>query len=98
MLKAGQVTAPVKTDSGYHLIEKVAPAVKVGFSLKQEKARLQAEVAASKKANVFSDTVNSLNDMVVSSDALDVVGQEVKGVQVQSIEWLNISIATSSIK
>ncbi|WP_180094532.1 MULTISPECIES: SurA N-terminal domain-containing protein [unclassified Acinetobacter] len=88
--QAGQVTAPVKTDSGYHLIEKVAPAVKVA-SFEQEKARLQAEVAASKKANVFSDTINSLNDMVVSSDALDVVGQEVKGVKVQSLNGLTLA-------
>lgn len=88
--KSGQVSAPVKTDAGYHLIETVTPKANVG-SLEQEKARLQAEVAQAKTANVFSDTVNSLNDMVVSSDALDVVGQEVKGVQVQSINGLTLS-------
>ncbi len=52
VLQAGQVTAPVKTDSGYHLIEKVAPAVKVA-SFEQEKARLQAEVAACEKSQCF---------------------------------------------
>ena len=88
--KSGEVSAPVKTGDGYHLIQVMTPAVKVA-SFEQEKARLQAEVAASKQANLFSDTVNSLNDMVVSSDALDVVAQEVKGVKVQSVKGLTLS-------
>ena len=88
--KSGAVSAPVKTDAGYHLIQIEAPAVKVA-SFEQEKPRLQAEVAASKKTNIFSDTVNSLNDMVVSSDALDVVTQEVKGAKVQTVKGLTLA-------
>ncbi len=89
-LKAGQVSAPVKTDYGYHLIEKEASAVQVP-SFESEKARLTQEVLKTKNANLFSDTVNSLNDMVVSSDALDVITQEVKGVQVQSVKGFTLA-------
>lgn len=89
-LKAGQVSAPVKTDYGYHLIETEASAVQVP-SFESEKARLTQEVLKTKNANLFSDTVNSLNDMVVSSDSLDVVSQEVKGVQVQTVKGFTLS-------
>ena len=60
-------------------------------SFESQKARLTEEVLASKKSNAFSDTVNSLNDMVVSSDSLDVVTQEVKGVRVQSAKGVTLS-------
>ncbi|MCH3728801.1 hypothetical protein, partial [Campylobacter coli] len=42
-------------------------------------------------SNAFSDTVNTLNDMVVGSDSLDVVTQEVKGVQVQKAQGVTLS-------
>ncbi|AYA04671.1 peptidylprolyl isomerase [Acinetobacter sp. WCHAc010034] len=89
-LKAGQISAPVKTTYGYHIVETSAAAVQVP-AFEAEKARLTQEVLSAKNANAFSDTVNSLNDMVVSSDALDVITQEVKGVQVQSIKGLTLS-------
>ncbi|WP_374665718.1 SurA N-terminal domain-containing protein [Acinetobacter sp.] len=89
-LKAGQVSAPVKTDYGYHLIETSAPAVQAP-SFESEKARLTEELLKTKNANLFSDSVNSLNDMVVSSDSLDVVTQELKGVQIQTVKGFTLS-------
>ncbi len=89
-LKAGQTSAPVKTQYGYHLIQTVASAVNVP-SFAQEKARLQAELAQSKSANLFSDTVNSLNELVVGSDALDVVTQEVATAKVQSVNGMTLA-------
>lgn len=89
-LQSGQVSAPVKTDYGYHIIAVQAPDVAVP-SFESQKASLTEEVLASKKSNAFSDTVNSLNDMVVSSDSLDVVTQEVKGVRVQSAKGVTLS-------
>ncbi|ANF81707.1 peptidylprolyl isomerase [Acinetobacter sp. NCu2D-2] len=89
-LQSGQVSAPIKTEYGYHLIETNAPAVKVP-SFEAEKARLTEQVLAAKKANVFSDTVNSLNDMVVGSDSLDVVVQELKTVRVQTAKGVTLS-------
>ncbi|TCB79464.1 SurA N-terminal domain-containing protein [Acinetobacter sp. ANC 4173] len=90
-LKSGQVSAPVKTQYGYHIISAEAPAIKLP-SFETEKPRLIAEVQKAKTANAFSDTVNNLNEMVVGSDALDTVAQEVKGVQVQSIKGLTLGI------
>ena len=89
-LKAGQVSAPVKTDYGYHLIETASTAVQVP-SLETEKARLAEEILKTKNANVFSDTINRINDMVVSSDALDVISQEVKDAKIQSVNGLTLS-------
>ena len=89
-MKAGEVSAPVKTDYGYHLIETAASAVQVP-AFETEKARLTQEVLKTKNANLFSDTVNSLNDLVVSSDSLDVVPQELKGVQVQSVKGFTLA-------
>ena len=89
-LKAGQVSAPVKTDYGYHLIETASTAIQVP-SLETEKARLAEEILKTKKANVFSDTINRINDMVVSSDALDVISQEVKDAKIQSVSGLTLS-------
>ena len=89
-LKSAQVSAPVKTQYGYHLIETEAAAVKLP-SFETEKPRLLAELQKNKSANAFSDTVNSLNEMVVGSDALDVVAQEVKGVTVQSIKGMTLA-------
>ena len=90
-LKSGQVSAPVKTQYGYHIISAEAPAIKLP-SFEAEKPRLIAEVQKAKTANAFSDTVNNLNEMVVGSDALDTVAQEVKGVQVQSIKGLTLGM------
>ena len=90
-LKSGQISAPVKTQYGYHIISAEAPAVKLP-AFEMEKPRLIAEVQKAKSANAFSDTVNNLNEMVVGSDALDTVAQEVKGVQVQSVKGLTLGM------
>ncbi|TCB48807.1 peptidylprolyl isomerase [Acinetobacter sp. ANC 4779] len=89
-LKSAQVSAPIKTQYGYHLIETEAAAVKLP-SFETEKPRLLAELQKNKSTNAFSDTVNGLNEMVVGSDALDVVTQEVKGVAVQSFKGMTLA-------
>lgn len=90
-LKAGQVSTPVKTQYGYHVILTETPAVQVP-SFEAEKARLTAEVINRKKADIYADTVNSLNDLVVGSDSLDVVAEEVKAAKVISAN--NVTLAT----
>jgi len=86
----GQVSKPVKTQFGYHLIEVNTPVDSVP-SFDSKKAELTAEVLKNKSANYFSDTVNSLNEQVVNSDALDVVSQAVKTVQIQSANNVNLT-------
>ncbi|RZG75133.1 SurA N-terminal domain-containing protein [Acinetobacter sp. WCHAc060025] len=89
----GQVSKPVKTQFGYHLIEVHTASANVP-SFEAKKAELTAEVLKNKSANYFSDTVNSLNEQVVSSDALDVVSEAVKTVQVQSAN--GVTLATTN--
>ncbi|QHH94890.1 SurA N-terminal domain-containing protein [Acinetobacter proteolyticus] len=89
-LKNGQISKPVKTQYGYHIIEANAPVANIP-SFEAEKARLTAEVEKSKAANLFSDTVNNLNEMVVGGDSLDVVAQEVKGARVESANGVTLT-------
>ena len=85
----GAVTQPVKTDYGYHLIKAEAENVKVA-SFETEKSRLTAEVLKSKNANAYSDLVNTLNELVVSSDSLDVITQEVKTAQLRTAKAVGL--------
>ncbi|AOA58134.1 SurA N-terminal domain-containing protein [Acinetobacter larvae] len=80
-----KVTAPVKTDYGYHLIVAKAQASQVA-SFEAEKARLSAEVQQTKSDNLFRDTVNKLNELVVDNDALDVVTQQVKAARIDTVK------------
>ncbi|AMW78953.1 peptidylprolyl isomerase [Acinetobacter sp. TGL-Y2] len=85
----GQVSKPVKTDFGYHIITAQGATVTVP-SFEVERERLKAEVIKSKTANAYSDLVNGLNELVVDSDALDVVSQELKIAQVQSLKSVGL--------
>lgn len=89
-LKNGQISKPVKTQYGYHIIAANAPAIDIP-SYEVEKPRLIAEVQKNKQANLFSDTVNSLNEMVVGNDSLDAVAQEVKGARVESAKGVTLT-------
>lgn len=89
-LKNGEVSKPVKTQYGYHIIEANAPVANIP-SFETEKARLTAEVQKVKTANLFSDTVNSLNEMVVGNDSLEAVAQEVKGARVESLNGVTLT-------
>ncbi|MHA3054398.1 peptidylprolyl isomerase [Acinetobacter sp. ANC 4633] len=84
-----QVSQPVKTTFGYHIIEVKTPNAKIA-SLDAMKSQLVADIEKSKKANAFSDAVNKLNDTVISNDALDVVTQQVKAAKVQSAKAVTV--------
>lgn len=89
-LKNGQVSKPVKTQYGYHIIEANTQTVTIP-SFEAEKVRLTAEVEKTKSANLFSDTVNNLNEMVVGGDSLDAVVQEVKAARVESAKGVTLT-------
>ena len=89
-LKSGEISKPIKTQYGYHIIEAEAPMLKLP-SFETEKARLTAEVEKTKLANLFNDTVNSLNEMVVGNDALDAVVEEVKGAKIVSAHAVTLT-------
>ena len=88
-LTEGEVSAPVKTAYGYHVILTQIPEVEVA-PFATQKERLMTDLKAQKKANAYADLVNSLNDMVVGSDALDVVTQEVKAAKVVSAQKVTL--------
>ncbi|MFW1646647.1 SurA N-terminal domain-containing protein [Acinetobacter nosocomialis] len=89
-LKNGQVSQPVKTQYGYHIIEAETPANQIP-SFEAEKARLTAEVEKNKVATVYSDTVNSLNETIVGNDSLDAVVQQVKGTKIESLNGVTLA-------
>ena len=84
-----QVSKPVKTQFGYHIISAQTQNVSVP-SFEAEKTRLTAEVLKSKVANVYSDTVNRLNESVVDNDALDVVTQEIKTAKIETAKGVTL--------
>nr|WP_174505814.1 SurA N-terminal domain-containing protein [Acinetobacter sp. Marseille-Q1620] len=88
-LKAGEISKPVKTQYGYHIIEAKVLAADIP-SFESKKAELTAEILKSRNANLYSDTVNNINEQVVGNDALDPVTQAVKGTQVQSVKGLTV--------
>lgn len=88
----GQVSKPVKTTFGYHIISATSEAAPVA-SFEAEKPRLTAEVLKSKSANAYSDVVNRLNDLVVDSDALDVVTQDVKTAKIMTATGVTLGTA-----
>lgn len=91
-LKNGQISKPVKTQYGYHIIETTVQAPNIP-SFDAEKARLTAEVQKAKAANAYSDAVNRLNETVVSSDDLSVITQEFKTAKIESVN--GVSLATT---
>ncbi|SDB88042.1 SurA N-terminal domain-containing protein [Acinetobacter boissieri] len=93
LLKDNTVSAPVKTNFGYHIIDVKTDAVKIA-SFEQEKPQLQASLEKSKLANAYTDAVNGLNDAAVSADALDVITQQVKTATIQSAK--NATLWTSN--
>ncbi|MFW1806386.1 SurA N-terminal domain-containing protein [Acinetobacter ursingii] len=86
----GQISKPVKTQYGYHIIEANTATATIA-SFESEKARLTAEVQKSKAANAYSDAVNRLNEMVVSSDDLTAITQEVQATHVESVKGVTLA-------
>ena len=84
-----KVSTPVKTQFGYQIVKKTVPKTMVA-SFEDKKADLLAQVQKTKSDQAFADVVNNLNELVVSSDALDVISQEVKTAQVQTVKGFTL--------
>lgn len=66
-LKQGEVSAPVKTQFGYHLIKLTQIQQPEMPSLESIKAQLTDEVKAQKATQLFNDKINEMSDSVYES-------------------------------
>lgn len=86
----GQVSQPVKTEFGYHLIVANKDAASAP-TFDAVKAQLTEELQKTKQANAFADAVGRVNEAVVDNDSLDMVVQQVKGAKIESVKGLTLS-------
>lgn len=69
-MQVNQVSAPVKSAAGYHII-KVLDIKKPDVpTLEAMRPQLEQQVRQSKQDDLFSTAINSLNDLAVNTDAL----------------------------
>ncbi|ESK40956.1 hypothetical protein P256_00384 [Acinetobacter nectaris CIP 110549] len=87
--KNGQVSQPIKTHFGYHIIEVQSDAPTIA-SFDSMKEKLRTDVLKTKANNVYTDTVNNLNDTIISADALDVVTQQVKEAHIETARHVSL--------
>lgn len=87
--KNGDISQPIKTQFGYHLIEVNTDAPQIA-SFESEKEQLKANLLKSKVDNIYTDTVNNLNDSVVGADALDVITQQVKVAHIETAKHVSL--------
>ena len=81
-LKDDTLSAPVKTNFGYHIIEVKTNEPKIA-SFEAMKAQLTTDIQKQKAANFYTDSINNLNEAVISGDTLEAVTQQVKVAQIK---------------
>lgn len=69
-LKINQVSAPVKTQFGYHIIKLLQTRQPAVQTLEQARPQLQAEAEKAKADELYSDAISALNEMAVESGSL----------------------------
>lgn len=81
MTAVGEVSQPVKTNFGYHL---VSSELNNAPSFESVKATLTAQVQKHKTETAIVETINQLNEDVMGSDSLETIQQAVQGATVQT--------------
>lgn len=69
-MQVNQVSAPVKSAAGYHIIKVLEIKKPDVPTLEAMRPQLEQQVRQSKQDDLFSSAVNSLNDLAVNTDAL----------------------------
>lgn len=69
-LAVNQVSAPVRSDAGYHLIKVTEIKKDAVASLESMRPQLTTQAQQAKLDELYSEAVNSLNDMAVETDSL----------------------------
>lgn len=83
------ISQPVKTNFGYHIITVQSEPVKIE-SFENMKAELIKQLEKTQAVNLYTDTVNHLNDTMASNNALDVVTEQVKAAQIQRVDHVTL--------
>ena len=87
-LSVGQVSAPVKSESGYHLIKLVAQQTSERPTFEQRKADIARKLQEAVAQPELAKNVEKLRDLVFNSDGLSGPAQQVKAT-VRTSDWLD---------
>lgn len=77
-LQVGQVSAPVKTDAGYHLIRVDAIDAEKVPALAEVRDNLVAELKKTRAENAYQDAINNATELALETDSLDALAQQFK--------------------
>jgi peptidyl-prolyl cis-trans isomerase D len=87
-LSVGQVSEPVKSDSGYHLIKLVSQQTSERPTFEQRKADIAQRLQESGAQPELIKNVEKLRDLVFNSDGLSGPAQQVKAT-IHTTEWID---------
>lgn len=91
-LQVGQVSAPVKTDAGYHLIRVDAITADKVPALAEVRDNLIAEIKKTRAENAYQDAINQATELTLQTDSLDALAQHFK---LQLLSAKNVAQNTS---
>lgn len=77
-LQTGQISAPVKTEFGYHLIRLDQMSASAVASLAQVREQMVNQVKKQKIDQAYQDAINNASDIAVQHDDLTAVAQHLK--------------------
>ncbi|MFQ5609488.1 MAG: peptidylprolyl isomerase, partial [Woeseiaceae bacterium] len=84
-MSEGEVSGPVKSDFGFHVVRLDAILERGALPLDQVRAELLGELRERKSDELFRELERSLSDALFDSDDLDVIAEQV-GLEVKSID------------
>lgn len=83
LANVGDVSAPVKTEFGYHIIKLTGKRDTVAKSFDERKAEIEKELRGSKASTAYNEKIDALNESTYSAGDLSGPAQEL-GLTVQS--------------
>lgn len=75
-LSTGKVSAPIKTDAGYHLIRLDRIVAANILPLAEMREQLATEIKASQAENLYQDAINQGNELVLATDSLSSIAEQ----------------------
>lgn len=87
-LKVGEVSAPVKTEAGYHVIKLIDQQTKERPTFEQRQAEIAQRLQQSEAQPALVKMVEKLRDLVFNSEGLSAPAQELK-LKLHESDWLD---------